>query len=446
MGKGAFTLERMIDLLSINDPDGEYPKSYYSSTVNIQNHLPSLQENIKCQICIIGAGFTGLSAALSLSDLGYEAVVLEANRIGFGASGRNGGQVGSGQRWDQEKLEMHFGFEDAQIFWNIAEEAKKEVYSRIKRHAIKCDYNSGIIHASINQRDTLDSYDQADQLRKKYNYQHLRKLNQKEISEILDTDFYKGGYLDLGASHLNPLKFVMGLGTAAQTAGVRIYEKTKVVKIEYGKKNKLTTSTGTIVDSDYLLIACNGYLGNLDQQTASRVMPINNFIIATEPLNSGLLEPFLRYNYAVADSKFVPNYFRPSPDKRLIFGGGENYTYKFPKNFKKISRKKMVKIYPQLKDTKIDFSWGGTLAITRNRLPCFRKVSHAAFSISGYCGHGVALSVIAGKIFAELVTKKSEKFDYFSQLPMEPFPGKSSLRWPLLVLGMFWYSLRDRFK
>ncbi|MED5531788.1 MAG: FAD-binding oxidoreductase [Pseudomonadota bacterium] len=436
----------MIDLLRINDPEGEYPKSYYTSTVSIQNVLPSLQENIKCQICIIGAGFTGLSAALSLADLGYESVVLEANRIGFGASGRNGGQVGSGQRWDQEKLEMHFGFKQAQIFWNIAEEAKKEVYSRIKRHEIKCDYNPGVIQACINRRDTLDSYDQVDQLTEKYNYQNLRKLNHEGISEILDTDFYKGGYLDLGAGHLNPLKFVLGLGSAALTVGVKIYEKTKVAKIEYGKKNKLTTSAGAVVNSDYLLVAGNGYLGNLDEQTASRVMPINNFIIATEPLKYGFLESFLHHNYAVADSKFVPNYFRPSPDKRLIFGGGENYTYKFPKNFKETARKKMIKVYPQLKDSNIDFSWGGTLAITRNRLPCFRKVSDTAYSISGYSGHGVALSIIAGKIFAELIAKKSERFDFFSQLPIEPFPGKSSFRWPLMVLGMLWYSLRDRFR
>ena len=436
----------MADLLRINDPEGEYPRSYYASTLNLPNYLGSLQENLKCQVCIIGAGFTGLSAALSLSDLGYEAVVLEANRIGFGASGRNGGQVGSGQRWDQEKLEMHFGFKSAQIFWDLAEEAKKEVFSRIKRHKIECDYNSGVIQAALNHNDVLDSHDQADQLRKKYNYQHLTKLDCNEISNILDTNFYKGGYLDLGAGHLNPLKFAMGLGIAARTAGIKVYEKTEVTRIEHGKKNRLTTSTGMVVNSDYLLIACNGYLGDLDQETASRVMPINNFIVATEPLNLGLLGSFLQNNYAVADSKFVPNYFRPSPDKRLIFGGGENYTYKFPKNFRKTVIKKMVKVYPQLENTKIDFAWGGTLAITKNRLPCFRKVSYSAYSISGYSGHGVALSIISGKIFAELIAKKPERFDFFSQLPIEPFPGKSRLRWPLLVLGMFWYSLRDRFK
>ena len=201
----------MIDLLSINDPEGEHPNSYYASTVNLKKHFPALQENIKCQICIIGGGLTGLSAALSLYDLGFEAVVLEANRVGFGASGRNGGQVGSGQRWDQIALEKNFGFQDAQAFWTIAEEAKKEVLARIKRHKIDCDYSSGIIHAAVNNRDLQEKHEQADQLREKYHYLDLQKLNFNDLSKMIDTDYYQGGCLDLGAGHLNPLKFVMGL-------------------------------------------------------------------------------------------------------------------------------------------------------------------------------------------------------------------------------------------
>ncbi len=436
----------MIDLLSINDPEGEHPNSYYASTVNLKKHFPALQENIKCQICIIGGGLTGLSAALSLYDLGFEAVVLEANRVGFGASGRNGGQVGSGQRWDQIALEKNFGFQDAQAFWTIAEEAKKEVLARIKRHKIDCDYSSGIIHAAVNNRDLQEKHEQADQLREKYHYLDLQKLNFNDLSKMIDTDYYQGGCLDLGAGHLNPLKFVMGLANIAQKKGVKIFEKTKVTNMQYNNKIKSLTSTGMTVQSDYLIIACNGYLGNLEPQISCRVMPINNFVIATEPLNSNVLKPFLENNYAVADSKFVVNYFRPSPDKRLIFGGGENYSFKFPKDFAESVRYKMIKIFPQLKNTIIDFSWGGTLGITRSRLPCFRKVADNVFSVSGYSGHGLALSVLSGKIVAELIGGNSSRFDFMSKSPTKKFPGNSSFRWPLLVLGMLWYSLRDRFK
>ena len=175
-------------------------------------------------------------------------------------------------------------------------------------------------------------------------------------------------------------------------------------------------------------------------------MPINNFILTTEVLGNNLLNSFLNNNYAVADNKFVPNYFRPSPDNRLIFGGGENYTYRFPKDIKTIVRKKMLKVYPQLKNTRIDFAWGGTLAVTRNRLPYFAKIQPNVFSASGYSGHGVALSVLAGKIIAELIEGDPKRFNFMNNIPIKPFPGNSNFQWPLLVLGMLWYSLRDRFK
>ena len=226
----------------------------------------------------------------------------------------------------------------------------------------------------------------------------------------------------------------------------QIFEKSYVEKINYGEKNTYVLSNGFKVICDYLIIACNGYLGNLDQNISSRVMPINNFIITTEVLEKNLIGSFIKNNYAVVDNKFVPNYFRPSPDNRLIFGGGENYTYRFPKDIKKMVRKKMIKVYPQLENVRIDFAWGGTLAVTRSRLPYFAKLNPKVFSVSGYSGHGVALSVLAGKIIAELITGDNKRFDFMNKISTKPFPGNSRLQWPLLVLGMLWYSLKDRLK
>ncbi len=435
-----------IDLLKINDPKGELPNSFYTHSLREEIQYPTLSKNYKSQICIIGAGFTGLSAGLCLAELGFEVIILEANRVGFGASGRNGGQVGSGQRWDQEKIEKHFGLNKAKIFWEISEDAKLEVISRIKSYNIDCDFSSGIISTTINKYDTSQLFDEVDSLKKRYKYTKIQKLTSSELSNIIDTDVYDGGCLDSGAGHLNPLKLVQGLGVAAKKNQVEIFEKCCVKKIEYGKKNTLVLTNGYRVVCDYLIIACNGYLGSLEPYISSKVMPINNFIIVTEVLGNDLLNSFFKNNYAVADNKFVPNYFRPSPDKRLIFGGGENYTYRFPKDIKKMVRKKMMKVYPQLNNTRIDFAWGGTLAVTRNRLPYFAKIKPNVFSASGYSGHGVALSVLAGRMIAELIKGDTKKFDFMNNIPTKSFPGNSSLQWPLLVLGMLWYSLRDRFK
>ncbi|MFL2802458.1 MAG: NAD(P)/FAD-dependent oxidoreductase [Paracoccaceae bacterium] len=434
------------DLLKINDPKGELPNSFYKYSINKKIKYPTLTKDTISQICIIGAGFTGLSAGLCLAELGFEVIILEANRVGFGASGRNGGQVGSGQRWDQEKLEKYFGFHKAKIFWEISQDAKQDVISRIKLYNIDCDFSPGIINTTINKYDTLELVNEVNNLKNKYKYTKIQKLTSSELSNIIETDIYDGGCLDLGAGHLNPLKFVQGLGIAAKKNKAQIFEKSHVKKIDYGNKNTLFLSNGYKVICDYLIIACNGYLGNLEPHISSRVMPINNFIVTTEVLGNNLLNSFLKNNYAVADNKFVPNYFRPSPDKRLIFGGGENYTYRFPKDIKKMVRKKMTKVYPQLNNTKIDFAWGGTLAVTRNRLPYFAKIKPNVFSASGYSGHGVALSVLSGRIIAELIKGDSKRFDFMYEIPTKSFPGNSSFQWPLLVLGMLWYSLRDRFK
>jgi len=429
-----------MNLLHINDKVGEYPPSYYAATATPFAAQPALHGQVQADVCIIGGGYTGLSAALHLADLGYSVVLLEAHRLGFGASGRNGGQVGSGQRQDQDWLEATAGKTAAHQMWEMAEEAKALVKSLISTHHMPVTFHHGVATACWNDADLQSTLRSAEKLERDYSYSELERLDQQAIGGLIGSKVFKGGVIDRGAGHVHPLNFALGLAKAAMAAGVRLFERSEVVKIVRGQKAVVHTAQGQ-VRAGQVILACNGYLGGLDASVAARVMPINNFIVATEPL--GAAADILSQNIAVADTKFVVNYWRLSDDNRLLFGGGESYGYRFPDILKTV-RKPMLAIYPQLADAKIDYAWGGTLAITTNRMPCFTRPAPNILSASGYSGHGVAMAVMAGKVLAATVAGQSGQFDLLANLPQRGFPGGAALRWPLLVLAMTWYGLRDR--
>lgn len=433
-----------MDLLNVNDRSGQYPRSYYAASAK---HLPlmaSLQGNISCDVCVIGAGYTGLATALHLAERGYDVVVLEAQRVGFGASGRNGGQLGSGQRLDQGILEKQLGFDMAKKLWELAQESKKLVKDLIAKHEIDCGYGDGVMHAQWRKRNLHHDFSYVEKLNNEYGYGEISALDKNSISEMLGSNVYCGGSFDRGAGHLHPLNFVLGLARACLQAGVRIFEQTKAKGIRHGDPAKIITGNGHVL-AKFVAIGTNGYLGDLEQKIASRVMPINNFILATEPLGKEMAKSLIRDNIAVADSRFVVNYFKLSQDYRLLFGGGESYGYKFPLNLQEKPRKPMLEIFPQLRDTKIDFAWGGTLAITMSRMPDFSRLAPNVFSASGYSGHGVGMAVLAGKLLCEVIGGTAERFDLMAKIPGKPFPGGIKMRLPLLILAMSWYSLRDRF-
>ena len=433
-----------MDILTENDSFGEYPRSYYLDTTTLLPRFGCLEEHLTCEVCVIGGGYTGLSTALSLSERGYNVVLLEAQRLAFGASGRNGGQVCSGQRWSVTELKNSFGLERAKALWNIGEAAKNEVKLRIESHDIDCDYSPGIIHAELRSKALGSIQNEVDQLNNVHDYRKIKFLDKLAIRSLLASEKYVGGSIDMGAGHLNPLKFALGLGRAALKSGVKIFEETRVEKIRKGSLVQIETTDKQIVKANFLVLACNGYLGNLQAEVASRVMPINNFINVTEPLGKHNAEGLIRDNLAVADSKFVVNYFRLTPDYRLLFGGGENYRYAFPKDIDQKVKIAMIDIFPQLEDTKIDYSWGGTLAVTMNRLPDFRQIGSNIFSASGYSGQGLAMATLAGRLISEVIDGYSERFNLLSELPTHKFPGGTFFRWPLMALGMLWYSTRDK--
>lgn len=430
-------------LLIANDIPGQFPPSYYAATANSIDEQPPLDCDISCDVCIIGGGYTGLSAALHLAERGYDTVLLEAHRVGWGASGRNGGQVSTGQRRTQTDLEKIVGVSQAKKLWTLAEDAKHLVKSLIRSHRIACDLKPGILHPDHKASYVDHTRRYVEKLQSEYGYDQIRALSKSQIREQLGSEYYYGGSIDMGAAHLHPLNYALGLAAAAKNAGVSVFEHSQVLAYQEGSACKVRLKNGSVT-SKFLILACNGYLDNLDGRVSLRTMPINNFIIATEPLSEERARELIRDDVAVADSRFVINYYRLSADRRLLFGGGENYGYAFPKDIKSFVKPYMLEVYPQLENTRIDFGWGGTLAITMNRLPFFARLSSNVLTAGGYSGQGVALATLAGKILSEAIAGSAERMDLMSSVPTYPFPGGRYLRWPLLVLAMTYYSLRDR--
>ena len=431
-----------MNLLYSNDRHGSYPPSWYAATANALALFPALEGDTRADVCVIGAGYTGLSAALHLAEAGMDVVLLEAHRVGFGASGRNGGQLGSGQRIEQDSIEKMMGRDMADRLWRLGEESKALVKGLIARHQIDCALKPGVAHIGFTRKEMEETHHYAEFLHDRYGYDHIEILDEAASHALCPSPAYVGGILDMDAAHLHPLNYALGLGAAAAKAGVRIHEMTEVTSVEEGRPAMVITAKGKVT-ADHVIFACNGYLGGLQKQVAQRVMPINNFIAATEPLGAETAKVLTR-DVAVADTKFVVNYFRLSADGRLLFGGGENYGYRFPDDIAAKVRKPMCEIYPHLKDVKIDYAWGGTLAITMKRLPYLARIAPNILSASGYSGHGVGSATQAGQLMAAAIRGETEGFDTMAAIPTTPFPGGATLRSPLLVLAMLWFGLRDR--
>jgi len=425
-----------------NDPQGAYPDSWYVASSDIPPPRPALEGSVTADVAILGAGYTGLCAALYLAGRGYSVAVLDAHRAAFGASGRNGGQVGSGFNKSQRWLEANVGHNRARALWDMAEAAKAQLRDLAADHAPEARYTPGVAHGEYTEADAREAQAAVDHLAARYGYDQAEVLPGDALRDIVRTPLYKGGVLDMGAGHIHPLRYGLGLARAAEDAGATIYEHTEVTGISHGATVTFHTPRGT-VRARHAILAGNGYLPVIERKVSARVMPINSFIAATEPLGDRAAEVLTR-DIAVADSKFVVNYYRMSEDKRLLFGGRESYSIGFPTDITTALRRRMESLFPQLAGVRIDHVWGGTLGITMTRLPLVTRVAPNVLNASGFSGHGVALSGFAGRVMAEAIAGQSERFDVLSDLPITPFPGGASLRAPLLSLAMSWYSLRDR--
>ncbi|EPJ44810.1 MAG: gamma-glutamylputrescine oxidoreductase [Osedax symbiont Rs1] len=426
-----------------NDTAGKYPNSYYAATANTALDLPCQQGEEAADVCIIGAGFTGLSAALQLAKSGLKVILLDAHRVGWGASGRNGGQLATGQRVEQGPLEKMVGREDARKLWDLSLESVALCKKLIKEHQIDCDLTPGVLHVDHKPAYVPETKEYVEKLQTQYDYSQIRFVDREEVREMVGSNAYYGGSLDSQSAHIHPLNFALGLAKAALKAGVTIYEQSAVLRYTKTDPAIVTLKNG-VITAKFVLLACNGYLDDLDKKVARKIMPINNYIAATEPLSEQLARSLIRDNVAVADSKFVINYFRLSADNRMLFGGGESYRFKFPSDIKQFVTKPMLEIYPQLKGLKLDYAWGGTLGITVNRMPYFDKLAPNVLCAMGYSGHGIGMATLGGKLMGEVIQGQVERFDIMAKVKTHSFPGGTLLRWPGLVLAMTYYSIRDK--
>ncbi|MCO5070848.1 MAG: FAD-binding oxidoreductase [Rhizobiaceae bacterium] len=416
--------------------------SWYEASLAERPQYPTLDGSRQADVVIIGGGFTGLSAAAHLAAAGVDVTLIEAYRLGDGASGRNGGQLNTGQRAWPEELETEYGFTRAKALFDLAEDAKQHLFDFSATHDIDIDYMPGQMSLAHKPRYVKDYRAHAEILATRFDYPHISFMDAEETAKRLGSTRYFGGTRDTGTGHIHPMKLVVGTARVAAAAGAHLFENTQATNIASNAgKVMVTTPSGTIT-AQKCLIAVNAYGGNLEPISAAHVMPIGSFIGATVPLGND--SPVLPGGESVDDSRFVVRYFRRSKDGRLLFGGREVYAVDDPKDIPQQIQRQIAEIFPGLGNVEITHAWGGFVGITMPRQPFVREVMPNVISASGYSGHGVMLSNFVGKLYAETVTGNTDRLKLFKDLKIPAFPGGRRLRAPLLFLALNWYALRDR--
>ncbi|REC96582.1 NAD(P)/FAD-dependent oxidoreductase [Kushneria indalinina] len=414
----------------------------YSRNLALDNTAP-LAGAQRFDVAIIGGGVTGCSAALHLAERGYRVALLEAGEIGAGASGRSGGQILPGLGTELSVIEKSLGHQAARDIWAMSREAVRLTESLIERHDIDCEYSRGYLHAAIKPRHERAMKAWRDEMATRYGYEGLEWLEGEALRRHVVTDAYLGGLYEREAGHLHPLNYTLGLARAAQRAGAVIFEHSRVSDITRGKTVQLTTAHGQI-DCDHLLVAGNAYLGGLVPEIERKIMPVVNYIIATEALSEHQVAQTLPQRDAVSDANFVLDYYRLTAGRRLLYGGQVSYSGREPRGLVTIMQRKMRELFPVLEDVAIDYRWGGRVAITRSRAPHFGRLDDNIYFVQGYSGHGMALAGLAGQLMAQAVAGQRERFDLLAAMKHLDFPGGRRLRTPLLVLATAFYRLRDR--
>jgi gamma-glutamylputrescine oxidase len=420
----------------------EHIRSWYAASANPAPLREPLRGETTADVCVVGGGIAGCSTALHLAERGYRVVLLEGRRIAWGASGRSGGQAIVGFAAGQDRLVAQVGREAARRMFDVSVEALDLIRDRVARHAIDCDLHWGQMHVAIKPRHESELRAWQEELARDCRYDTLRWLDRDELRSILATERYIGGLFDSRSGHLHPLNYTLGLAAAAEGAGVRIFEGSEAVRLEHGETAVVHTAEGR-VRAKHVALCCNAYVDDLSPKLRARIMPVGTYIVATERLGQARIESLMRENVGVTDVNWVLDYFRRSSDHRLLFGGRVSYSGLDPLGTERATRARMVKVFPQLADVKIEYAWGGYVDITMSRAPDFGRLAPNVYYLQGFSGHGIALTGMAGRLVAEAIAGQAERFDLFTKLEHRDFPGGPALRTPALVLAMLWFRLKD---
>ena len=418
-----------------------HTSSYYAATINDVTHCAPLRGDQTADVCVIGAGFTGISSALHLVERGYNVHVVEANRVGWGASGRNGGQMIGGIS-GENSVAKHLGRDVEEIFGELRWAGHDIIRERVRTYEIQCDLKFGYLDVAIKERHLRDIEADYERLQKSKFPHEVKILSRDETCETIGTDAYIGALQNMGNGHLHPLNLCIGEARAAQSLGATIYEQSPVIRIDQSSKPRVVTQQGSVT-ADAVVIAGNAYHA-LERKLRDIMFPVRSFIIATEPLSEEFVEAINPQDLAVCDPNFVLEYFRLSVDKRLLFGGRCNYFGDDPLAIEQNLRPRMSRIYPRLASVNIDYAWGGTIGVPLNRVPQFGRVSSNVFYCQGYSGHGVNVTHLAGRIMADAIAGTVEQFDLFANVKSFAVPGAHWLQKPLVTLGMMYYQIKDR--
>lgn len=418
------------------------PPSWYEASVTRPASAPALAGSVEADVCVVGGGIAGCSAALHLAERGYRVVLLEAGRVGSGASGRSGAQLLPGYACGQDRLATELGRTDARRLWDFTLAGLDLLRERVARHAIDCDLVAGQMHCAIRPRQDAELGAWQRELAEDYGYGSTRLVGRDELAGLLATKRYSSGLLDTNGGHCHPLKYVLGLAGAAAAAGVQIHEGSPVTAIRRGAIVTLETAAGA-VRARHAALCANVGNTRLDQSLARKIMGVLTWIVATEPLGAARAAALITNNMAVTDINWVLDYFRRSADHRLLFGGRVSYSGMDPAGTARATRARMLTVFPQLADVAIEYTWGGEVDITMSRAPHFGRLDPNLYFLHGFSGHGMVLTGMAGRLVAEAIAGQAERFDVYARLRHRDFPGGPALRRPALVLAMLWYRLRD---
>ncbi|UFH49502.1 NAD(P)/FAD-dependent oxidoreductase [Pseudomonas sp. KNUC1026] len=423
----------------------EHTASYYAASVGKAPAWPALDGDVQADVCVIGGGFSGLNTAIELAERGMSVVLLEGHRIGWGASGRNGGQLIRGVGHDVEQFHNTLGSEGVLALKQMGLEAVEIVRERVQRHAIDCDLVWGYCDLANKPREYEGFAADQSELHS-LGYRHeVRLIPQQDLHTVIGVQGYAGAMLDMGSGHLHPLKLALGEAAVAQSLGVKLFEQSQVLGIDHGPRVRVRTANGRVL-ANHLVIACNAYLDDLEPKLAGKVLPAGSYIIATEPLPASLAHSLLPQNTAMCDQKLTVDYFRLSADNRLLFGGACHYSGRDPKDIAAYMRPKMLQVFPQLASTRIDYQWAGMIGIGANRLPQIGTLKEHpnVHYAQAYAGHGLNATHLAGKLLAEAICGRAGGgFELFAKVPHMTFPGGRYLRSPLLALGMLWHRFKS---